>query len=438
MRKSLLIAICFYSTMVSSQVGIGTTTPADACALDIVSTDSGILIPRIALTGTSDTSTIVGTEVEALLVYNTAAVSNVTPGFYYWDGSQWIKLPQDAWLTHGNSNITEPGLENISSYGVATLGLNDGYFGTNNQTDVVISTNQTERLRISGKDIVGTAGTGYGEPLIGLFNNVTYGNVAIGVPAAPFRLTVGGSSDRDNIIMVGRPNRENNNGLPVSPVPGDVMSKNSIFFPGYRNWWGTTKVGAYITSENIARDTSNGYSYTGESQHTHLVFGTVERAINSFTEPQFPTERMRITHEGNVGINIAAPTEKLHVNGNILATGTITPDYVFQKYFTNSSQLNPEYKMYSLNEIEEYVKQHYHLPGVPSASEVKEKGGIVINRATEINLEKIEELFLHLIVLQDKLEKANETITLHQKQLSYYQDEMKRLKKAINFIEQNK
>ena len=46
-----------------------------------------------------------------------------------------------------------------------------------------------------------------------------------------------------------------------------------------------------------------------------------------------------------------------------------------------------------LQEIEEFTKSNKHLPGVPSAKQVAEKGGILVNRATEINLEKIEELF---------------------------------------------
>jgi hypothetical protein len=36
------------------------------------------------------------------------------------------------------------------------------------------------------------------------------------------------------------------------------------------------------------------------------------------------TERMRITHSGNVGIGTASPSEKLTVSGNISATGSIT------------------------------------------------------------------------------------------------------------------
>jgi hypothetical protein len=57
-----------------------------------------------------------------------------------------------------------------------------------------------------------------------------------------------------------------------------------------------------------------------------------------------------------------------------------------------------------LEAVAEFVETNHHLPGVPSAAEVAEAGGILINRATEINLEKIEELFLHLIELKEENE----------------------------------
>jgi hypothetical protein len=114
-------------------------------------------------------------------------------------------------------------------------------------------------------------------------------------------------------------------------------------------------------------------------------------------------EAMTINPDQNIGLGTSTPTERLHVNGNILASGTITPDYVFEKYFKGYSELNPEYTMYDLKEIEAFIKAHYHLPGVPSARDVAHGGGVLVNRATETNLEKIEELFLHTIRQEKQL-----------------------------------
>lgn len=119
---------------------------------------------------------------------------------------------------------------------------------------------------------------------------------------------------------------------------------------------------------------------------------------------------MYIDSIGRVGIGTVALTQKLHVIGNILASGSITPDYVFENYYEGTSESNATYKMMSLEEIESFTKANKHLPGVPSASEIKEKGGILINRATEINLEKIEELYLHTIEQEKKIEKQQKEI----------------------------
>jgi hypothetical protein len=53
-----------------------------------------MLIPRVALTGTGDATTI-PSPATSLLVYNTAAAGSgttaVVPGYYYWDGS-WVRM----------------------------------------------------------------------------------------------------------------------------------------------------------------------------------------------------------------------------------------------------------------------------------------------------------------------------------------------------------
>ena len=106
--KQLLIygTLLFLCEVSYSQVGIGTTLP-DA-ALDVTSANDGLLIPRIALVNTT-TSTVI-TPVESELVYNTATINDVTPGFYYWDGAKWVRLStgsNNSWLTTGNSNIVD-------------------------------------------------------------------------------------------------------------------------------------------------------------------------------------------------------------------------------------------------------------------------------------------------------------------------------------------
>lgn len=95
-KKFVFLSIILLSTPVISQVGIGTITPSAGAILDITSDDKGVLLPRIELTGTDDTSTITPEATTGLLVYNTvidgAPAVQVTPGFYYWNGSQWARL----------------------------------------------------------------------------------------------------------------------------------------------------------------------------------------------------------------------------------------------------------------------------------------------------------------------------------------------------------
>src|SRR5690606_41886296 len=85
MKKITIMAALLGSVyFANAQVGIDTPTPANSSQLDIVADNKGVLIPRVALTSTAIFAPISGTEVESLLVYNTATAGDITPGFYYW------------------------------------------------------------------------------------------------------------------------------------------------------------------------------------------------------------------------------------------------------------------------------------------------------------------------------------------------------------------
>ncbi len=145
MKRTLLLSIFMMGTFAISkaQVGIGTLTPDGSAELDITSTDKGILIPRVTLTGTGDTSTISGTEANGLMVYNTATAGSgltaVTPGFYFWGGSQWVRFTSgDPWFIDGNSGTTS--------------GTN--FIGTTDAQALDFRTNNTLRFRIANGDQV--------------------------------------------------------------------------------------------------------------------------------------------------------------------------------------------------------------------------------------------------------------------------------------------
>ncbi len=89
-KISFNLLFLLMSSMTVAQIGIGTTTPAPASALEVQSTNKGLLIPRVSLNSTTDNSTIAA-PVISLLVYNTSSVNDVTQGFYYWN-SVWVPL----------------------------------------------------------------------------------------------------------------------------------------------------------------------------------------------------------------------------------------------------------------------------------------------------------------------------------------------------------
>ena len=72
------------------QVAIGTASAPDPTAvLNVEATDKGVLLPRVSLSSSTDSTTI-HSPTKGLLVYNTGANANFsTVGYMYWNGARW-------------------------------------------------------------------------------------------------------------------------------------------------------------------------------------------------------------------------------------------------------------------------------------------------------------------------------------------------------------
>ncbi|MCE3024889.1 hypothetical protein LW131_08650, partial [Riemerella anatipestifer] len=169
--------------------------------------------------------------------------------------------------------------------------------------------------------------------------------------------------------------------------------------------------GTYMKSNATTQivDQMNG----GGDGGSNLIFRTQSPTLGTNPNLTLPTEKMRISADGAVGIGVESPAEKLEVAGNVKATGfigtnaAIFPDYVFQKYYTGTSSIKSDYSFKTLSQVEDFVKTNGHLPGYQSAEAIKKQGYIDLMATQLTNVEKIEELYLHSIE-QDKALKAKD------------------------------
>src|SRR5690625_5138844 len=93
MRKlSLILSFFLLTVTLNAQVGVGTANPNPSSQLEVVSSDRGILIPRVALQSTTDLTTIANGNINSLMVFNTETINDVEPGYYYWYVDKWYKF----------------------------------------------------------------------------------------------------------------------------------------------------------------------------------------------------------------------------------------------------------------------------------------------------------------------------------------------------------
>ncbi|WP_313806007.1 hypothetical protein [Flavobacterium sp.] len=128
----LFVSVIGYN--VNAQVGIGNSNPDKSSMLDITSANSGLLIPRVSLTSSTDAITITS-PATSLLVYNTNASASLAVGFCYWDGTAWKTLSTVSaatstnWALNGN-NVTASDYLGTNNYFPMIMKVNNALFST--------------------------------------------------------------------------------------------------------------------------------------------------------------------------------------------------------------------------------------------------------------------------------------------------------------------
>ena len=130
------------------------------------------------------------------------------------------------------------------------------------------------------------------------------------------------------------------------------------------------------------------------SANVGYLFGTTN---NGGVYTNYP---LVLSGDGRVAMNTTTPANgyQLTVNGKVICTELRVqlapfPDYVFES----------SYNLKPLSQVEAFIKEHKHLPGMPSAVEVESNAMNVGDIELKL-VEKVEELTLHLIEQQKEIE----------------------------------
>ena len=256
--KTLLVCSFFSVTMFTSSVanaqsGVGinvTGAPANTSSgLDVDFNNKGVLIPRIALSSTTDVLTI-PSPANSLLVFNTTTSGGLTPGFYYYNTalSQWTAVagaggggftlacasPQEDMTLVRNSGQWECTdiLEIDPTFNAVSI---NNFSGPNSSYDLLVAGN----VGIDGSGTpnpsyelsVGGQGHFTNEVAIGTTPSTSYdlrvnGNVGIGFsPNSSFDLSVSGEAHVSSRLSVGTTTSAPTNGFRSN---GNIITGGTI------------------------------------------------------------------------------------------------------------------------------------------------------------------------------------------------------------------
>jgi hypothetical protein len=194
---------------------------------------------------------------------------------------------------------------------------------------------------------------------------------------------------------------------------GGLFAQTASYFGRYAG-------GVGVNQNSLQRASAIGYN-AKVAVDDGLVLGdsTLVKVGIGTANPQARLDvRGAFRLKGNINFVASANQNLIEINKEPFLT--IEPDNTpvlshFKIRYKTENQwsdrvFEKNYRLLSLRETEDFIEKNKHLPNVPSASEVVEKGVAVDVMVSKL-LEKVEELTLHVIRQEKEIEKLKKKVS---------------------------
>jgi hypothetical protein len=365
----------------SGNVGIGTSTPESKLNVTGGAGVSYTLNGQVQLGATSEINMVLGR-------------NEILTRFQGGPSTFFLQQNGGKVIIGGAGSPENPKVQ-ILEGSTANLTTNDGYLMLGSSSGVNIAISNSEILsRFNGLAaplylqqeggavrLGATGGTASGTKL----------HVTDGVDAglATNGYLVLGLTTSTNIVM-------DNNEI----IARDNGSTSTLYL---QNDGGTLQIGAHTTIN------SGGVGEVLRLDGVDPNIGFYQNGVNKSFLSQSGTELFMGNNVGRIhldgtqvaigAVNANAGAYKLTVSGKIICEEVKVelyanwPDYVFDE----------EYQLTSIHELRSFISTNNHLPNIPKASEIATEG-LDLGEMNRKLLEKVEELTLYIIQLQDQID----------------------------------
>jgi trimeric autotransporter adhesin len=409
---SVFVRTVINTNFTGGNLGVGVNTPQ--YKLD-VNGDINISVGRVFKIGGNTFL-----KAQSISPFNTNIGFNSANAITTGSANTYLGFSSGYETTTGSSNTfigTQAGYSNSSGIQNTFIGLNAG--GVTFVNNLPIRTNITGNYNI----FIGASSNPFGANLNSLQRSGAVGyNARVSVNDAlvfgdfenlNFKIGIGMHDPQFKLDVKGPINiRGINGGL------GELKFMSYNFLRGDNNFNSAIGFMAEVDSQYV-HSTAIGYKSYATANNVLVLGGINENVVNVGIGNTSPKDRLEITSgkEGNSGLMftnlnsgtaISSNTNQVLSVDNMGRVGLygISADKIKLKINSENAWadkvFSSTYKLMPIGELEKYVQNKQHLPNIPSATEMKEKGISVESMAAK-TIEKVEELTLYLIRMEKEL-----------------------------------